>query len=348
MVVISPHSIGDFVSWSTKPNLLGDSATSAALGIFVAEVLKPVVPSLMRGDLQAYTKIDENPWLFFINSHGPPKFPMVLDRFHDTPKFQLSCHFLSNISPDHLHGFIIPFLSHALHQCVHIWNLSDFLVKTWPFLKLLRSEVSNRPRILRCWINDPYTFQNRCTSWREAISKFGKCLDTGILLLDAIGYKEAFRKHAEHVIDSPACPSLLTVLAFWWCSPYRSSVVLLCYRLWIPCLPNPIILFHPPDLHMSHQPSTWDPYLPLTSPYKKHKVLKIHVPHLLPWSFLQHLQVCFFKGIRIHWESPFKRLLQLWPNYSWLHRMEDHGTNCISTVEVDVFTKEIAFLFFTS
>ena len=51
MVVISPHSTGDFVSWSTKPNLLGDSATSAALGIFVAEVLKPVVPSLMGGDL---------------------------------------------------------------------------------------------------------------------------------------------------------------------------------------------------------------------------------------------------------------------------------------------------------
>ena len=73
MVVISPHSIGDFVSWSTKPNLPGDSATSAALGIFVAEVLKPVVPSLMGGDSQASTKILELVLIIVVyKSQGPP------------------------------------------------------------------------------------------------------------------------------------------------------------------------------------------------------------------------------------------------------------------------------------
>ena len=52
----------------------------------------------------------------------------------------------------------------------------------------------------------------------------------------------------------------------------------------------------------SHESPTLNmrPVPPPKVSLKKFKVLKIHVPHLLPWSFLQHLQICFFKGIRIH------------------------------------------------
>lgn len=174
-------------------------------------------------------------------------------------------------------------------------------MKICPFLKLLRSEVSNRPRIFRCWINDPYTFQNRCTSWQEAISNFGNFLNTGILLVDAIGLQRSFPE------------------TFRACDP------LPCFSILHKWITNP-----------QHETRTSPKGLP-----PKIQVLKIHVPHLLPWSFLQHLQVCFFKGIRIHWKSPFKRLLQLWPNYSWLHWMEDHGTHCVSTVEVDVKQSKI-------
>ena len=82
-------------------------------------------------------------------------------------------------------------------------------MKICPFLKLLRSEVSNRPRIFRCWINDPYTFQNRCTSWREAISNFGNFLNTGILLLDAIGLQRSFPETCR-ACDPLPCFSILT------------------------------------------------------------------------------------------------------------------------------------------
>lgn len=81
-------------------------------------------------------------------------------------------------------------------------------MKICPFLKLLRSEVSNRPRILRCWINDPYAFQNRCTSWQEAISNFGNFLITGILLLDAIGLQRSFPKTCK-ACDRLPCFSIL-------------------------------------------------------------------------------------------------------------------------------------------
>ena len=254
-----------------------------------------------------------------------------LGRFHNAPKFQLQCRFLSNISPDHLHGFIISFLSHALHQCVHIWNFSDFLVKICPFLKLLRSELSNRPRIFRCWINDPYIFQNRSTSWREAISNFGlqrsfpetcracdrlPCFSiltncACILMMLSLG-----PPWSSYVTDFEflACPSSFFILQFftWVTNPQHDTIITLPQR-------SPSKNSGPEDTCSTSAAMV--------------------VPSTPPGLLLQRHQ------------DPLREPFQKTPptvTKLLLAAMEDHGTHCVSTVEVDVFTKGIACLFFTS
>ena len=149
-------------------------------------------------------------------------------------------------------------------------------MKICPFLKLLRSEVSNRPRIFRCWINDPYTFQNRCTSWREAISNFGNFLNTGILLLDAIGLQRSFSKTCR-ACDRLPCFSILAncgcIMMISDDAPLWSS-----YVTHMPPQPH-----HPfpssSSSQISHQPSTWYHHNPPPKVSKKSR----------SWRYMFHI-----------------------------------------------------------